>query len=240
MSKSRKAFTAGPPHLARIPGRPPRHAAFTLIELAVVIGLLAVLATLLLPLTARARHQAGAVMCRNHLRQWGLATMLYASDHEDFLPPEGMPNPTDRGTNTGWYIQLPQQLEIPPYHAMPWRTNARAVVGRSVWLCPSNPRRSNGRNLFHYCLNQHVDGTSDAEVPVRLAGIREPAQTVWLFDSKNLPAVGSWGYTHTNLHSEGAQFVFLDGHTAWFRNVEYWDFTARRGRTNDARLRWIP
>jgi prepilin-type processing-associated H-X9-DG protein len=63
---------------------------------------------------------------------------------------------------------------------------------------------------------------------------------VWLFDSKNLPAVGDWRYVHLNLHNRGAQFTFLDGHAARFKNIEYWDFGQGRGRTDNPDLRWIP
>jgi prepilin-type processing-associated H-X9-DG protein/prepilin-type N-terminal cleavage/methylation domain-containing protein len=217
-----------------------RSRAFTLIELLVTIASLAVVASLLLPALGKARDRARAIVCLNNLRQWGLATQLYSVDHDDLLPPEGAPNPSNSATNSGWYIQLPRELNLSRYHDMPWRTNPAADLGRSVWICPSNKRRSNGRNLFHYCLNAYVNGTSHDNRPIRLASIRRPAAVVWLFDSKNLPAVGYWGFVHTNLHSGGAQITFLDGHAARFRNVEYWDFAAHKGRTNNPELVWIP
>ena len=215
-------------------------AAFTLLELLVVIAVLAVLASLLLPALGQAKGKAHGVFCLNNLRQWGLATLLYATEHDDLLPPEGFSNPTEAHTNWGWYVQLPEQLGIARYHDMPWRTNAALSPGRSVWICPANPRRSNGRNLFHYCLNEHVDGTGGEDRPVRLSSIGQPSVVVWLFDSKNLPASGYWGFVHTNLHNHGAQFTFLDTHAARFRNTEYWDFTTHTGRTNNASLVWIP
>lgn len=213
---------------------------FTLLELVVTMGLVALLATLVLPALNRAKQRGQTVICLNNLRQWGLATQLYATDHEDYLPPDGTPNPGNGTTNFGWYIQLPQQLGLPRYHDLPWRTNANATTGFSVWICPANPRRSNGRNLFHYCLNAHVNGTGDNDRPVRLGNLADVSSLVWLFDSKNLPAVGYWGYTHTNLHQGGAQFLFLDGHARRFRRAEYWDELSQRGLTNNPALRWIP
>lgn len=214
--------------------------AFTLLELLTVMAVLGVLAALLLPALGSARHRAQSVACLNNLRQWGLATQLYAADHQDFLPPEGSPNPTDSSTNWGWYIQLPRVLDLPRYHEQPWRTNPALAPGRSVWICPANPRRSNGRNLFHYCLNEHVNGTGDENRPVRLGSIPEPGRTVWLFDSKNLPAVGFWNYVHTNLHQGGAQFVFLDGHTRRLPRRAYWDATSNQPAREAPELRWIP
>jgi prepilin-type N-terminal cleavage/methylation domain-containing protein/prepilin-type processing-associated H-X9-DG protein len=212
---------------------------FTLVELLVVIAIIAILASLLLPALGRAKARAHGAVCLNHLRQWGLATHLYAADHDDLLVPEGQPNPSDTATNTGWYIQLPRLLGLTPYHAMAWRTNAAADPGRTLWLCPANRRRSNGRNLFHYCFNERLDGTGEHEQVTRLAGIGRPAQTVELFDSKNLPAVGFWNFVHTNLHGGGAHLLFLDAHVARHPHADLWQPDGRP-RTNHPAILWIP
>jgi prepilin-type N-terminal cleavage/methylation domain-containing protein/prepilin-type processing-associated H-X9-DG protein len=213
---------------------------FTLVELLTVIAVIAVLAGLLLPALGRAKSKAQAIFCLNNLKQWGVATQMYAGDHDDFLPPDGTPNPDLNDTNVGWYIQLPAVLSLPRYHDMRWRTNAGVSPGTSVWICPANKRRSNGRNLFHYCLNEHVNGTDENNRPVRLGAISQPSAVVWLFDSKNLPAVGFWNYLHTNLHNGGAQLVFLDGHAARFPLAAYWDRVRNCPRLDNPELRWLP
>ncbi len=214
--------------------------AFTLIELLVVIAIIAILAAMLLPALSKAREKANASVCLNNLKQWGLAMQLYATDNGDYLPPDGNPNPVDSSTNIGWYIQLPQTLSLPRYHDAPWRTNAAAAVGRSVWICPSNPRRSNGNNLFHYCLNEYINDTGVDDHPIKLSSLRQHSALVYLFDSKNLPAVGTPNYVHTNLHSGGAQFTFLDGHSARFNSKAYWDYPTSKGRTNNPEIVWLP
>src|SRR5207248_3098323 len=62
--------------------------AFTLIELLVVVAVIATLSAMLLPALCRARGTAKAATCCGHLKQWGLATQIYAAENDDFLPPE--------------------------------------------------------------------------------------------------------------------------------------------------------
>jgi prepilin-type N-terminal cleavage/methylation domain-containing protein/prepilin-type processing-associated H-X9-DG protein len=215
----------------------PRTRALTLIELLVVMAIIAILAALLLSVIGRVKASARAVTCRNNLRQWGTATQLYAADNGDRLPPDGTPNGSS--TNSGWYNDLPHILGLPPYGEMPWRTNALIDPGRCLWICPANTRRSNGNNLFHYCLNKNVNGSGTGN-QIRLVSIPHPSVTVWLFDNGGLAAVAQWNNVHSNLHSHGAQFVFLDGHVAWFKNTEYWNPKTKQGLTNNPKLVWIP
>jgi prepilin-type processing-associated H-X9-DG protein len=211
-----------------------------LIELLVVMAIIAILAAMLLPALGKTKLNAQATDCLNNLKQWGLATQLYATDNGDFLPPEGFGSPSTMNQFiAGWYYFLPQVLNMPVYFEQPWRTNPAVEPGRSVWICPSNRRRSSGVNLFHYCLNEEHDGTGPSDMAkVKLSQMRNPTSVVWLFDSKNIPGVGPPSFVHTNLHSGGAQFSFLDGHARQFKYREYRDPVTSSPRTNNPAIIW--
>jgi prepilin-type processing-associated H-X9-DG protein len=70
---------------------------FTLIELLTVLGIIALLAAMLIPVLSKARGKARGVSCVNVIRQLGLGTILYGQDNDDYFHPskwgkaEGLP-----------------------------------------------------------------------------------------------------------------------------------------------------
>ena len=63
--------------------------AFTLVELLVVIGIIALLMSILLPSLQRSREQAVRVQCANNMRQWGQALQMYVNNNKGLFPHNG-------------------------------------------------------------------------------------------------------------------------------------------------------
>src|SRR5213082_1235131 len=80
---------------------------FTLVELLVVIGIIAVLIGILLPTLARARQQSNSLWCLSNLRSFGQAVAMYTNNNKGRLPIsywDGYTDPNKVGTDWAWEL----------------------------------------------------------------------------------------------------------------------------------------
>ena len=83
-----------------------RRAGFTLVELLVVIGIIALLISILLPTLAKARQQASSAACLSNEHQMGLMLSMYESENNGWMPYgyAGTPSAANSGQYSwGWW-----------------------------------------------------------------------------------------------------------------------------------------
>jgi prepilin-type N-terminal cleavage/methylation domain-containing protein len=133
-----------------------RKAAFTLVELLVVISIIAVLLAVLMPSLNKAREQGKSVVCGSRQKDIGLALSLYAADWSQKLP-----TATLEGDD---YTRLPYKLK--PYHQRKG-TKSNDLFGYELYRCSTqklNPKAaavgSFGYNSFYFNGLQASNGKS--------------------------------------------------------------------------------
>jgi prepilin-type processing-associated H-X9-DG protein/prepilin-type N-terminal cleavage/methylation domain-containing protein len=137
---------------------------FTLVELLVVIGIIAVLIGILLPTLGKAREQAREVQCMSNLHQWGIGIQNYANQQNGLLPVDGFGDGNSQSDPWNWWFDpcvwsnvIPPMLSQPSYDVW-WNppagygptnpTNAPqpSPNSHSIWVCPdadaASPRTS--------------------------------------------------------------------------------------------------
>lgn len=109
---------------------------FTLIEILVVVGIIALIAAILFPVFSSARGKSRQAACISNLHQIGMAISLYAQDNDQLFP-EGV-DPVDKYSNLWQGYEGNQFTAIIPKLSLLSQLLDPYIKSAKVWECPSD------------------------------------------------------------------------------------------------------
>lgn len=149
---------------------------FTLVELLVVIGIIALLISILLPALNKAREQAKTVVCESNEKQIMLAFMMYVSENKGATPifppiPGSYPGTTPQERSLGYYTDGAGNLRFDVGAFWPYMTTNLRVIAKPnpsapppdvlyrIFNCPSDTFPRQGFSItrnFSYSWNSQL------------------------------------------------------------------------------------
>ena len=221
-----------------VPKRSRPNRAFTLIELLVVIAIIAILAAMLLPALGKAKAKAKRTACLSNMRQVGVALQMYDTDFGGKLPYPGGNETFDFNNQFAGNNPL---KALRPYLGAKTPTDVT-----QVYICPSAlPSKKPGYTPTTFSSTAII--VSQLVLNKGLNKLRNPARTV-VFQEHYVLMGAFWyepegtGDTYTqwhtytassssewsgtarehfnNLHEQGGNLVFCDGHSEYKKNKQ--------------------
>jgi prepilin-type N-terminal cleavage/methylation domain-containing protein/prepilin-type processing-associated H-X9-DG protein len=190
---------------------------FTLIELLVVIAIIAILAAMLLPALAKARSAAQAAGCTNNLKQFGIASMQFAMQKDDWFPCCFTTDLTAFGSEKHW-----EQDVLPYMGSQPIPDNFATSNFKmpKTYFCPTGTKiyAVQGLDLTNYCWAAMVGYYAGGmDFRRHLSKCKEPSKIFYLGDWSNGGGTDQmWcaGRPTPRRHNDMCNFVAVDGHVA--------------------------
>jgi prepilin-type N-terminal cleavage/methylation domain-containing protein/prepilin-type processing-associated H-X9-DG protein len=184
-----------------------RRHGFTLVELLVVIGIIAILISVLLPALNRTRDKARAVQCASNMRQLYIFCAMFAQDNKGNLPRPGIEPGlarSDPSQNIIWsgpagalqkttiWAQFKPGKVDPAIGAL-WRYIGSEDVARHLVLCPGDNgeavrygaiQSGHGERDFSYSLNSNITPPNDNinKFGIPLGTVKSPSEKIMFFE----------------------------------------------------------
>lgn len=188
-----------------------KRSAFSLIELLVVIGIIAILAAILFPLLTAARSKAIQTQCVGNLKQIGVATGLYILDNGERFPMWGAGTP-----GQGWVGAVQKYSKTKLMSKCPGLK--KAAAGFSYWRNVYTDYWSPTNGVAPPLLSEMVFTRSTVFI---ICGPQKDNDLGWhtwwgpptTWFSANDPAA----IEAETRHNGGVEALFVDGHVAWVK-----------------------
>jgi prepilin-type processing-associated H-X9-DG protein len=195
----------------------PRHsspAAFTLLELCVVMAVTAVLSVLILLAVRHGRDAGQRAQCVSRLRNVARAVLLYTQDHDQTLPASESPIFGEPHGIWHGYREV-----VAPYLGL--RAGSRETV--EMFNCPAHKEAVPDWPSYIFSAGNQFNEDFPGVAGARLTSIVEPGRTILVAEASAFFPV-SWHAPHpqTGLYSNAQNTAgFADGHVAYL--PFYWD-----------------
>jgi prepilin-type N-terminal cleavage/methylation domain-containing protein/prepilin-type processing-associated H-X9-DG protein len=180
---------------------------FTLVELLVVIGVIALLISILLPALNKARAQAQRTACLSNLRQLGVGMRIYANDHADRLPNSNPPKTVNDWSATNRVLVALYERYVKgakAFHCPADEDPIPTAIETADYVQPNSARVS----------YDYFSPFWRPEFGPKLTKIGE-APLAWDLSSAATT-------TQNKNHDRGGNVVFADGHADWLE-ASLWD-----------------
>lgn len=176
-----------------------QHRAFTLIELFVVMGVIAILATLAIPVLTSVTERARVVQDLNNLRQIGVATQLYLNDNDNTLFSAATP----------WMKQLhPKYLSAWKIFQSPF--DNRTAIENDTTSPISYGLNGNTKNGSSSIAGLAIEKIANSSAFIIIAPAQTSAVTIAFSGTANQAAPGVTVYKNSS--TPGGNYAGTDGH----------------------------
>ena len=164
-----------------------RAAAFTLVEMLVVTGIVGIMAGLLLPVLNAARAAARDARCTANLSNIGKAVLLFAHRHDGFLPPCGPDGAPPGKHPDAWYRSLLPYLDTWDIYVCPSKyTSAEDIPEKGPPPAGTQP----SYRSVHYGMNippsvEHYSNGAPNAVRIEMihmGSVISPSQLLYIAD----------------------------------------------------------